>query len=71
MKKPGSDKNAGKKKAAPSKTNKLDDKKLEKYKKQSLNPDEDDDDFDGPIDDNAAYDDFDDFDDDFDDDDDY
>lgn len=70
MKKPGTDKNAGKKKAAPSKPSRLDDKKIDKYKKQSLNPDDDDEEFDeDSVDDSISFDDFDDDFDDFDDDD--
>lgn len=69
MKKPGSDKSSGKKKAASPKQNRLEEKRLEKYKKQSLNTsdEEDEEDFvdELPEDANLDFpiDDFDDFDD--------
>lgn len=69
MKKTGTDRIAGKKKPSSPKPKAVDEKKIDKYKKQSLNPD-DDDDFDAvPSDDelNFQLDDFDDFDDDDDD----
>jgi len=70
MKKTGTDRIAGKKKPASPKPKASDEKKIEKYKKQSLSPGDDDDDFDAsPSDDelNFQLDDFDDFDDDDDD----
>lgn len=66
MKKPGTDKSAGKKKPASPKPKGLDDKRIEKYKKQSLNPEDEDEDFDElPAEDelDIQVDDFDDFDD--------
>ncbi|MDX5321033.1 MAG: hypothetical protein LPK45_07990 [Bacteroidota bacterium] len=71
MKKPGTDKNAGKKKPASTKTPRVDDKRIEKYKKQSLNPDDEDEDLEDLEVDDVSFDSFDDFDDDFDDDDDF
>lgn len=69
MKKQGSD-NSGNKKKPASKTNKLEEKKLEKYKKQALNEFDEDDDYSEPEPDdiNLDLDDFDDYDDDDDDD---
>lgn len=67
MKKPGTDKSAGKKKPASPKPKGLDDKRIEKYKKQSLNPDDEEEDFEAlPAEDEVDFqiDDFDDFDDD-------
>lgn len=70
MKKPGTDKTAGKKKPASPKPKGLDDKRIEKYKKQSLNPDDEEEDFEElPAEDelDIQVDDFDDFDEDDDD----
>ena len=65
MKKPASDKNAGKKKPASGKMNAIDEKKMEKYKKQSLNPEEEEDDETAPSVEDVDFelDNFDDFDD--------